>query len=316
MSDLTSTSRQTYIGRINKAMDYIDQHLDQPLILCDIATAAHFSPFHFHRIFSALTGETVNNFVKRLRIEKAASLLINNPEMSISEIAMKCGFSSDPVFCRSFRKHYGETAQQFRKHYASDSLNVGPAISKNHQSDGKNRQDFGEGTAYFCLVSNINDQKMHKNIQVKEMPVLHLVYCRHTGAFDKIGEAYEKIFKWAGPRGLLSVPDIKTVTVYHDDPKVTAIEKLRQSACITVNSDVKVSGEFGKLTVPAGWYAVGRYEIGVEGFEGAWDDMCRWFVDSGYQPGEGCSYELYHNDHREHPEHKFILDLCIPVIRL
>ncbi|OFY12096.1 MAG: transcriptional regulator [Bacteroidetes bacterium GWE2_42_24] len=316
MSDHTADSRRTYIGRINKAMDYIDQNIDQPLMLCDIASSAHFSPFHFHRIFSALTGETVNNYLKRIRIEKAASLLINNPDLSISEIALKCGFSSNPVFCRTFRDFYAESAQQFRKRYTSVNLNIGPAISKNHQSDGKNRQSFGEGAIYLCTVSNINDQEMQKNIQVKEMPVLNLVYCRHTGAFDKIGGAYEKLLKWAGPRGLLSNPFLKTVTVYHDDPKVTVIEKLRQSACITVEDDVKVSGEFGKLTVPAGKYAVGRFEIGVDGFERAWNDMCRWFVDSGYQPGEGCSYELYHNDHRQHPEHKFILDLCIPVTRL
>lgn len=316
MTEHTTLSRREYTGRINKAMDYIERNIDQPLPLSEIAAAAHFSPFHFHRIFSSFTGETVNNYVKRIRIEKAASLLINNPDLTISDIAIKCGFTSNPVFCRAFRDCYNETAQQFRKHYVSEGFNTGPAIRKNHQPDGNAGQSAPSTPDYLCGVNLLNIHSMNTNIQVKEMPALNLVYCRHTGPFDQIGAAYEKLMKWAGPRGLLSVENLKTVTVYHDDPKVTAIEKLRQSACITADRDVKVSGEFGKLTVEGGKYAVGRFEIGVDGFERAWDSMCNWFADSGYQPGEGNSYELYHNDHREHPEQKFILDICIPVIPL
>jgi len=242
-------------------------------------------------------------------------LAISDPELSISDIAVKCGFSSNPVFCRTFRDYYDETAQQFRKHYTTEGA-VGPAYSKNYQTEGKPGQPPPAGYGYLCDVSLINIQKMNTNIQVKEMPALNLVYCRHTGAFDQIGATYEKLMRWAGPRGLLSGANLKTVTVYHDDPKVTAIEKVRQSACITVEGEVKVSGEFGKMTVERGKYAVGRFEIGVDGFTEAWDSMCNWFADSGYQPGEGHPYELYHNDHREHPEHKFILDICIPVKQL
>jgi len=47
------------------------------------------------------------------------------------------------------------------------------------------------------------------------MPELKLIYCRHMGAFDKIGQAYEKLFKWAGSRGLVN-QNTRTVTVYHD----------------------------------------------------------------------------------------------------
>lgn len=316
MNDSNNASRREYIGRINKAMDFIESNLGRTLFLDEIAHAAHFSPFHFHRIFTALTGETVNQYVKRIRIEKAASMLINNPEWPVTEIAIKCGFSSNPVFCRAFREWYGQSAGTFRKQYASNGFTSGPALSKNGQQSGKDGQPHPDRQSYLCAVSPLNESQMNANIQVKEMPALDLVYCRHTGPFDQIGLAYEKLMRWAGPRGLMAAPDLKTVTVYHDDPKVTAIEKVRQSACITVRGDVKTSGEFGKMTVDAGKYAVGRFEIGVEGFAMAWDQMCNWFADSGYQPGEGYSYELYHNDHREHPEQKFILDICIPVIPL
>jgi len=157
---------------------------------------------------------------------------------------------------------------------------------------------------------------METEVIVKEMPELQVIYSRHTGAFNQIGQAYGKLMQFAGPRGLLSSPNAKTLTVYHDDPSVTEMDKVRQSACLIVNSDVKVVGEIGKMTVPAGKYAVGHFEIVETQFEQAWNTMCLWLTESGYQPGEGYNYELYYNDHTQHPERKFILDICIPLKRL
>jgi AraC family transcriptional regulator len=145
------------------------------------------------------------------------------------------------------------------------------------------------------------------------LPKYDFIYVRHTGQFNEIGQAYNKLFQWAGPRGLLNFPETKTATVYHDDPKVTDIENVRQSACISISSSVKTDGEIGTMSVPAGKYAVGRFEIGPTEFEEAWNSMCLWLGDSGWQPADGYPYELYHNNHEEHPERKFILDICMPV---
>ena len=72
MSDLANL---TYVDRVNRAIDFILQNLAEPLKLDDVARAAHFSPFHFHRVFRSLVGETLNNFVKRVRLERALYLL-------------------------------------------------------------------------------------------------------------------------------------------------------------------------------------------------------------------------------------------------
>ena len=145
------------------------------------------------------------------------------------------------------------------------------------------------------------------------MPAMDLIYCRHVGPFDQIGGAYEKLFKWAGPRSLLRFPETKTLTVYHDDPKVVDIEKLRQSACITVDEDAKPEGEFGKMHLPGGRYAVGSFKVKPHQFGEAWDAVCSWLADSGYQPSDGYPYEYYPEEHTDENPPTFTVDICVPV---
>ncbi len=311
-------SKREYIARINKVMDYLEKHLDEPVNLAKVAEVAHFSPFHFHRIFTSLTGETLNSFIQRIRIEKAAKLLKNDETLSISEIADKCGFGSSSVFSRVFRKYFGLTAKEFRNTEKAVLVKGGLYYSKNGQLVSKGYQLDSDFIMELC--SDNSNQFIHSNfiimdtkIEIREMPEMQVVYIRHTGQFNQIGKAYEKLMKWAGPRGLLNFPQTKTITVYHDDPSVTAMEKVRQSAGITVEKDVKVEGEVGKMKVEGGKYAVGHFKIDEKGFEKAWNTMCLWLTESGYQPSEGNPYELYYNSPEDDAKHRFVLDICIPV---
>ena len=301
-------NRKIYISRINKAMDYIEQNICSPISLSDVAEVACFSPFHFHRIFTAITNETLNNFMQRVKIKKAASNLNNNPDTPITKVAENTGFSSLAVFSRTFKECYKMTPSEFRDGGCK-------SFSKICKSQSKNRKIQFDTTTYFRnakqQIKNLSIMK--SKIEVKQMPALNLIYCRHTGEFNLIGQAYEKLMKWAGPRGLMSNPDFKTVTVYHDDPNVTDIENVRQSASIVVPENVKPEGEFGSMQLKEGNFAVGRFEIDVTQFGEAWNAMCLWVADSGYQPDEGNPYELYHQDPETHPEKKFVLDICIPV---
>jgi AraC family transcriptional regulator len=308
--------RKEYINRLNKVIDYIDNHIDEELNLDSLAALANFSPFHFHRIFSAFMGETPNSFINRLRVEKAARLLLYEPEMTVSEVSVRCGFNSDSVFCRNFKSHFGVSSQEFiNQTIEEDERRIRQLKSKIHQFESKNHKLETNPTSYIRNENNTKKWRliMKKQVEVKDLPALNLVYTRHTGAFDQIGKAYEKLFKWAGARGLLNGGDFHTVTVYHDDPKVTDVEKVRQSACLTVVEGTKAGGEFGTMKLPGGKHMVGHFEIDVMEFEEAWNTMCVEMADSGYQPAEGNPYEYYYKDPADHPEHKFVLDICIPV---
>ena len=301
-------SQKEYIHRINRVIDYIEYNLDSELSLMTLAEVASFSPFHFHRIFSACMGETLNDFIRRIRVERAASLLLKDEMKPIADIAMQCGYNSVSVFCRHFKERYKTSAKNFRESNRDD-------FSKNSQPDSKNRQSGSDSPDYVCDLISLNTRrsKMEKKVEIKVMPEMKVIYCRHTGQFDQIGKAYEKLFRFAGPRGLLRFPETKTLTYYHDDPKTTEIGNLRQSACITVTGEVKTEGEIGTMQIPGGKYYVGHFEITALEFTQAWDSMCLWLSESGYQPADGNPYELYHNNHEDHPERKFIVDICIPV---
>jgi len=101
-----------YVQRINRVIDYLRGNLDRQVKLEELAKVACFSEFHFHRIFGAVTGETLNSFTNRLRLEKAARLL-RYSDQSLTDIALHCGFSSSATFSRAFRSGYGTSPSEF-----------------------------------------------------------------------------------------------------------------------------------------------------------------------------------------------------------
>ena len=157
--------------------------------------------------------------------------------------------------------------------------------------------------------------------QAKEFSERHVAYLRHIGRYKGDGELFGrligKLMKWAGARGLINFPDTQLLVVYHDDPQVTEDGKLRTSVCLTIPKDTPVDGEFGKMTVHGGAYAVAGFELANDEFQQAWDMVYGvWLPDSGYQPDNHPCLEIYHNDPEEHLENKHVVDICIPVIPL
>ncbi|MCB2156725.1 AraC family transcriptional regulator [bacterium] len=311
--------REEYRARIHRVMDYIEAHLAEPLPLEKLARVANFSPFHFHRIFRGMTGETLNAFVARLRVERAAQKLIANPRDSVTQIAFDCGFSGSAPFARAFRATTGMSATEWRRR------KIGQSNSKIDQSIRKPRKDFTIHVEYIATGFGHKptwriamSKEITAEVEVKEMPEMCVAYIRHTGPFKGDAKLFEGLFarlcQWAGPRGLLQFPKTQMLATYHDDPNITEEDKLRLSVCVTVPPETVVDGEIGKMTIAGGKYAVARFELLPPEFEDAWTGlMGGWFPQSGYQPGDGLCYELYHNDPKQHPEGRCVVDLCVPV---
>jgi len=325
MSDNSSKLlRDEYMSRINRVIDYIEQHMQGEIRLSKMAEIANFSKFHFHRIFFGITGETLNAFLQRLRLEKAASLLIINQTISITQVALESGFSSSASFARAFKEKFNMSASEWRSKYTNTNSNPGKVISNFDQSKGNRSEDVQNISFYIDPVTNNQIWRIKKmdksqvNVEVKELPDMPVAYIRHIGPYKGDGDLFEriytKLFKWAGARDLLNFPETKTMAIYHDNPDITDESKLRTSMCITVPEGTEVDGEIGKMIVEGGKHAIGHFELDVDEYEQAWKTIYGdWLPQSGYQPDDKPCFEIYHNDPNEHPKNKHIVDICIPV---
>jgi AraC family transcriptional regulator len=113
MADLPDLANLDYVERVNRAIDHVTQNIAEPLKLEEVAKVACFSPYHFHRIFRAVVGETLHDFVKRVRLERALYLISRGNRQSLTEVALACGFNSSSDFSRSFRKRFGVSPRGF-----------------------------------------------------------------------------------------------------------------------------------------------------------------------------------------------------------
>lgn len=293
-------TKQEYLKRINNVICYIEKNLDKDLNLNDLSQKAFFSSFHFHRIFSAIVGETLNSLIIRKRIERIASILAVGTDVTLIDLAYKYGFDNASSFSRAFKKFYGICPNEFKKN----------GIVKNSKI-GKGSITYEQ---YICSINNIlNWMSMNAQIEVKELPEIKLAGIMHIGEPNKIDNTYERLFKWAYSKGITNSPDFKAVTIYHDNPRITETSKVRQSACVTINGDISADGDIGKLAIQKGIFAIGHFEITPVQFQKVWESMCVWTIENGYTFRDGEYFEIYHNDCKTHPEQKFIVDICVPI---
>lgn len=319
--------RGEYVSRINRVLDYIESNLSSPLTLKELAGVACFSPYHFHRIFGAMVGEPLSQFIQRLRLEKAATRLVAYPDESITEIALDCGFSGSSAFARAFKETFGQSATEWREGGWKAHSNMGKMKSKEGKTNRNLRQEYIVTSEYidgvpFNLKWRITMKESKGNLKadvtVKDYPGAHVAYVRHIGPYAGNEELFkglfEKLMKWAGPRGLIRFPETQCMSVYHDDPNLTDENKLRTSICLTVPEDTEVGGEIGMMEIPKGQYAFAHFEINADQYGDAWDTVCGgWLPESGYQPDDRPMFEIYLNNPNDHPEKKHIVEICVPV---
>ncbi len=300
MQNEKNDTKKEYLKRINNVISYIEKNLDKDLNLDDLSQKAFFSSFHFHRIFSAIVGETLNSLIIRKRVERIASIIAVGTDKTLIDLAYKYGFDNASSFSRTFKKFYGISPTEFKKNGIVKNSKIGKDMVSDEQ--------------YICSINNIlNWMNMNAQIEVKELPEIKLAGIMHIGKPEKIANTYERLFKWAYSKGITNSPDFKAITIYHDNPRITETSKVRQSACVTINGDFSIDGEISKLTIQKGRFAIGHFEISPVQFQKAWESMCVWVVESGYAFRDGDYFEIYHNDYKTHPEQKFIVEICIPI---
>ncbi len=316
-----AAARRAYMARVNRVVDHIERHLHEPLKLHDLAKLANFSPYHFHRIFAAMVGETLNQFVQRTRLERAASRLLSEPHASITEVALDAGFASSATFARAFRDAFAMSATTFRQGGHQNLDTPDRKIGKSLRNACEAPFRF---TCYFDLQANTPTWRYHMSspdpliahIEVKELPEHYVAYVRHVGPYgqvDLMPKLSESIRQWVAARDLLT-PTTELMCVAHDSPAITDANKLRLSVCMPVPPGTRGEGDVGTMSIPGGKHAVARFEIAPARIAEAWNAVMRdWFPESGFQPADGFPYEVVRQNPRQHPEGKIVLDICVPV---
>ena len=283
---MKASTEQDYRERIVRTLVYIQERLDDPLDLEQVAAVAAFSRFHFHRIFRGLTGETLSSYVRRLRLERAARRLKQDEE-PIVQVALEAGFETHESFTRAFGEMFG----------------VSPSCYRTVHKDMTTSDAQYDPPAYGDVPP----------VEVKELPPMRLVFLRHVGPYQEVGATWGRLMAWAGMRGLLG-PGMKLIGIVQDDPDVTPSDKIRYDAAITVNRPVQPEGDIGLLEIAGGKYAVLPHNGPYEGLGKAYQRLYGgWLPKSGYAPRDAPAFEQYLNSPRDTPPEELLTWIHVPL---
>ena len=290
-----------YSRRINLSLAYIQENLDKPVNLDGIARASHFSPYHFHRIFHGMVGETVNDYVIRKKLEKVASMLVCEAALTITSVADKCGYSSGANFSKAFKQYFGVSPSQVRNPANTKNSKIG----KIHSKYGK---EFDPKKLYSQLITNVvvfNPEKLEEmlmNVKIKEMAEKDIVYLTAPKGYelDAIFQTWDKLTEWGRALG---IPDVenKRFAICHDNPMITPTEQCRYDATIEIdkNHGLNISAPYQLSVIPAGKYAVAYYKGDGDKVSNYYMELySTWLPGSGFEPDDYPPVAHYLNDSR------------------
>jgi AraC family transcriptional regulator len=307
----TSRSRDVYVDRMHRVTEYIDQHLDQFLDLETLAEVAHFSPFHFHRLFSALMGETLGAYLRRRRCEVAATRLLAQPKLSILQVALGVGFGSAEAFTHAFGARFGCSPTTWRLQQNTERMNSNTEQANSKPDQAQRHRSRKNG------VSNATKKETPMKVEVIERRPTPIAYLRHVGPYGApIGEFWQaRVYPWMVTNGLIGQP---RYGISHDDPNVTAAEQCRYDAGCEIAAHVLAGGDAYRTTIPGGKYAALSFKGVVADFEPAWDALLRdWLPSSGLQLDNRPMFEYYPVNSSYDPATGMLeCKLCVPVMPL
>src|SRR5579871_3579016 len=236
---------EEYFKRILKVLIHIETNIDEEIDLKDLAKLACYSPFHFHRLFHAIVGETVHQYIKRLRLEKAA-MKLRHTDKPVTEIALDACYETPSAFTKAFKQQMGNSPQAYRclHHFVTQKLEELPMIHPD---------------------------------KIEKMGDLNVLFIRKKGNYEKSPwEAWPAMGQFIQKSGLSGV-HVRRFSISHDDPQITGQEKLRFDACILAPTHIKENGEIGRQIIQGGNYAIfthiGPYEKLEETFISI---FCKW----------------------------------------
>lgn len=296
-----------YVHRVNRAIDHVTRNLAEPLPLDDVARVACFSPYHFHRIFRALVGETLHAFVKRVRLERALYLISHDDVPSLTDVALTCGFSSSSDFSRSFRSHFGvppsafdvEQLRRARRDQMLDALVPDDGAGEPHRRLA--RLPAGENPDGFT-------------VRLRERPARRVAYTRVLQPYgsDRVPAAAARMVAWAKQRGLAGG---QWLGYQWDDPEIVALERCRYDIGVEIPAAAPVDGDVNVTVFPPMTLAeidiVGPVELEMRALDWLYTT---WLPSSGHVPDHQPMFEAWSGEPFAHGHDHFELRVQLAVV--
>lgn len=221
---MKETTKVEYLRRVQRVQSYIEKHLSDRLIPLELSKLANLSPHHFHRIFRGITGESILEYVRRLKLERSARRL-RTTEQKVIEIALDAGYDSHEGFTRAFRQYFGVSPSEFR------------------------------GQMPISTTASISPPEQ---IEIRVIDSIAITKIRHTGSYDESGKIFPLLINWAESQGI-NLTKARVFGLCFDDPEITPAEYLRFDACIEYEGKDNESMGISTDYIPAGKYAVATH---------------------------------------------------------
>jgi AraC family transcriptional regulator len=274
---MRNRQEEYWMQRMERAVALLASRLDEPVSLEELAAAAGVSPFHFHRVWRALTAEPVAQTVARMRIA-AAQQRLHAGEDTITEVAMDAGFGTPQSFARAFRRITGASPTEF---LASGLEQAGVAADADAE------------------------------VRIELRPACQLVALRREGgAYKELNALFQRVWDWAeasdrleGLTGLYGIP--------LDDPVSVPEAALRYDACIALTDAGTPPAPFVVQVLPAGTYAVLRLHGSYDGLEAANQSLIRWAIEANQTLSDLPLLHHFLDDPEETPADALRTDLLL-----
>lgn len=305
-----SIQENHYTQRINLVINYIRQHVADDLSLHTLADVAGFSPFHFHRIFKFSTGENLNQTVKRLRLERAATWLKASPQARLTDVALECGFSSSGDFSRSFKEYFGLAPRTWDRRSP-----LRPDLK-----DSKNCE-VHEPLVWYTdeMLADVAEQGEFP-IQIRPFPPCRIAYIRVPNAYQpgRLPAAHDQLVAWVQEKSV----DLRRCTMIglsQDDPEITPHEQSSYDICLTLPETVLAEPDdmVSIRQLPACTLACVPIVGDLYVVDRAVQYLFKyWLPRSPYLPDNLPGMEIYRKLPAELGWETFDLEGCVPIVAI
>ncbi|MCW8468030.1 AraC family transcriptional regulator [Legionella pneumophila] len=253
---------------------FIGKHLDEELSLGSLSEIFCISKFHFHRLFTAFTGLSLQQYIKWLRLKRAAHQLVVEKDQSVINIAINAGFESHEAFSRAFKKACGFSPSQFRQGFGRSYWEQPP----------------------YCLP---RQGRIDMKVDIKSIDKIRLAVIEHKGDPKLLGESINKLVSWAKSQSINLKPRPgEAFALAYDDPKTTPPSEFRIDLGIKVPENLKLDGVIEKF-LPSGRYAVTVHKGSRNNIGDVVYYLYRdWLPNTSEQLGDlPCIFCYYNFDH-------------------